>query len=101
MKWIIGIKQPIPGEITGTSSLSGDMKPYKFLGETYTDKIKLLEALNANWEDGKKQLYRGLLSAHFKTFDAEVAGFCMDAEEEVSKGDEDIILKHFIRLNQH
>ena len=99
MKWIIGIKQPIPGEITGTSSLSGDMKPYKFLGETYTDKIKLLEALNANWEDGKKQLYRGLLSAHFKTFDAEVAGFCMDAEEEVSKGDEDIIFfKTFYKI---
>lgn len=91
LKWCVGIKQPVPGEITGSTSVSGDIRPYKFLGETYTDKAKLISALTDHWNDGKKQLFRGLLSAYFKGFDAEIAGFCMDAEDEVSNGDEDII----------
>lgn len=91
LKWCVGIKQPIPGGMVGTATVSGDIRPYKFLGETYTDKSKLLYALADNWNDGKKQLFRGLLSAYFKGFDAEIAGFCMDAEDEVSNGDEDVI----------
>lgn len=91
LKWCVGIKQPIPGEVVGTATISGDIRPYKFLGETYTDKSKLIYALTDNWNDGKKQLFRGLLSAYFKGFDAEIAGFCMDAEDEVSNGDEDVI----------
>lgn len=91
MKWCIGIKQPVPGEAAGSVSLSGNMKPYKFLGEIYTDRAKLVDAFNNNWDEGKKQLYRGLLSTHFRTFDAETAGFCIDAEEEIFKGDEDFI----------
>jgi len=91
LKWCVGIKQPIPGEVVGTATVSGDIRPYKFLGETYTDKSKLIYALTDNWNDGKKQLFRGLLSAYFKGFDAEIAGFCMDAEDEVANGDEDVI----------
>lgn len=91
LKWCVGIKQPVPGEITGAASVLGDIKPYKFLGETYNDKTKLIVALTEHWNDGKKQLFRGLLSAYFKGFDAEIAGFCMDAEEEVSNEDEDLI----------
>lgn len=91
LKWCVGIKQPIPGEIIGATTISGDVKPYKFLGQTYTDKQKLVEALANHWKDGKKQLFRGLLSAYFKDVDAEIAGYCMDAEDEVAKGDEDFI----------
>lgn len=91
LKWCVGIKQPIPGEGVGTAMVSGDIRPYKFLGETYTDKSKLIYALTDDWNDGKKQLFRGLLSAYFKGFDAEIAGFCMDAEDEVENGDEDVI----------
>lgn len=91
LKWCVGIKQPIPGEISGSTSVSGDIRPYKFLGETYTDKTKLISALTDHWNEGKKQLFRGLLSSYFKGFDAEIAGFCMDAEDKVSNGDEDII----------
>ena len=91
LKWCVGIKQPIPGEVVGATTVSGDIRPYKFLGETYTDKQTLICALTENWNDGKKQLFRGLLSAYFKGFDAEIAGFCMDAEDEVSNGDEDVI----------
>lgn len=91
LKWCVGIKQPVPGEQTGSASVLGDIPPYKFLGEIYTDKTKLIQALTDHWNDGKKQLFRGLLSAYFKGFDAEAAGFCMDAEDEVSGGDEDLI----------
>lgn len=91
LKWCVGIKQPVPGEMTGEAVMNGDIRPYKFLGETYTDKKKLLKALTDHWEEGKKQLFRGLLSAYFKGFDAETAGFCLDAEAEADGGDEDII----------
>lgn len=91
LKWCVGIKQPIPGEIIGTTTVSGEIRRYKFLGEIYTDKRKLVMALANHWNDGKKQLFRGLLSTYFKGFDAEIAGFCMDAEDEVSSGDEDVI----------
>lgn len=91
LKWCVGIKQPVPGELTGATMVSGDIRPYKFHGETYTDRKKLILALSVYWDDGKKQLFRGLLSEFFKSFDAETAGFCMDAEDEVSNGDEDVI----------
>lgn len=100
LKWCVGIKQPIPGETVDTATVSGDIRPYKFLGETYTDKNKLTDALAEHWNDGKKQLFRGLLSAYFKGFDAEIAGFCMDAEDEVERGDEDLIFfKTLYRIN--
>lgn len=90
LKWCVGIKQPVPGE-TIDAAASGGIKPYKFLGELYTDKDKLICALNEHWDEGKKQLFRGLLSGYFKGVDAEIAGFCMDAEDEASTGDEDLI----------
>lgn len=100
LKWCVGIKQPVPGEISGAASAAGDVRPYRFLGEIYTDKKKLIYALTDHWNDGKKQLFRGLLSAYFKGFDAEAAGFCMDAEDEVSHGDEDLIfLKTLYKLD--
>ena len=34
LKWCVGIKQPIPGEVVGATTVSGDIRPYKFLGET-------------------------------------------------------------------
>jgi len=91
LKWCVGIKQPIPGEMKPVDVESDYLKPYKFLGNEYTNIKKLIEALADNWNEGKKQLFRGLLSAYFKGFDAEVAGFCIDAEDEVVSGDEDLI----------
>ena len=75
----------------GEVIISGNIMPYKFLGEEYTNRSMLVSALAEHWNDGKKQLFRGLLSAHFKRFDAEIAGFCIDAEEEIKNGNEDII----------
>ena len=89
--WLKGIDQPVPGE---SKSQAADTIPaYTFLKKKYYDTQSLTEALAVNWKDGKRQLYRGLLSGFFKSFDPEIAGFCMDAEEEATKnpGNDDIV----------
>ncbi len=90
--WCKGKKQVIPGEGTGFGAEKA-IPPYTFLGQAYKDIPSLITALASNWNDGKKQLYRGLLSAFFKNFNPEIAGFCMDAEEEATRtaGKDDII----------
>ena len=98
--WCEGVVQTIPGE--GMGGISGDIRPYTFLGQSYTDRAQLVYALAENWNDGKKQLFRGLLSAFFKTFDPEIAGYCLDAEEEVTitYGKENLIFWHLLyKLN--
>jgi serine/threonine protein kinase len=90
--WCNGISQPIPGLSSQNAYISGEqIRPYKFLGKTYTKTNELVDAFVENWEDGKKQLFRGLLSAYFKPFDPELAGICIDAEESVDRNDADII----------
>jgi len=86
-KWLKGEKQTIPGEGIGNSKQA--MPPYEFLKEAYTNMPGLVNALAMNWNDGKKQLFRGLLSAFFKLFNPKIAGYCMDAEEEATKGAND------------
>ena len=90
--WCKGKKQVIPGEGTGFNAEKA-IPPYTFLGKKYNDIPSLITALASNWNDGKKQLYRGLLSAFFKNFNPEIAGYCMDAEEEATRtaGKDDII----------
>lgn len=90
--WYSGKKQLIPGE--GVEMSGGTtMPPYTFLKKGYKDIPSLTMALASNWNEGKKQLYRGLLSAFFKNFNPEVAGYCLDAEYESSQksSNEDII----------
>ena len=90
--WLKGKRQVIPGEGT-ESTAENKIPPYTFLGKKYNDITSLVKALAENWNDGKKQLYRGLLSGFFKNFNPEIAGFCIDAEEDVSKNrkNEDIV----------
>lgn len=100
-KWCVGIKQVIPGEGIGNSK-TGDMNPYKFMGETYVEVSELTKALALNWNEGKKQLFRGILSEFFKSCNPEIAGFCIDAEEEATRvnGKDDIIFwKLLYKLN--
>lgn len=100
-KWCAGIKQVIPGEGIGNSK-TGDMNPYKFMGETYVEVSELTKALVLNWNEGKKQLFRGILSEFFKSCNPEIAGFCIDAEEEATRvnGRDDIIFwKLLYKLN--
>lgn len=90
--WCKGKKQVIPGEGTGFGAEKA-IPPYTFLGQAYKDIPSLITALASNWNDGKKQLYRGLLLSFFKNFNPEIAGYCMDAEEEATRtaGKDDII----------
>ena len=90
--WCKGKKQVIPGEGTGFGA-EKSIPAYTFLGHSYKDMPSLVTALASNWNDGKKQLYRGLMSAFFKNFNPEIAGYCMDAEEEATRtaGKDDII----------
>ncbi len=91
-KWCNGIKQVVPGEGIGNAKV-GDMNPYKFMGETYVEVAELTKALALNWNEGKKQLFRGILSGFFKGCNPELAGFCIDAEEEATRinGRDDMI----------
>lgn len=90
--WCKGVKQIIPGE--GADIADDQAIPaYTFLGQKYKDIPSLIAALASNWIEGKKQLYRGLMSAFFKNFNPEIAGYCMDAEEDATRnaGKDDII----------
>ena len=83
LDWCKGKKQVIPGE--GADIVDDKVIPaYTFLGQKYKDIPALITALASNWNDGKKQLYRGLMSAFFKNFNPEIAGYCIDAEEEAT-----------------
>ena len=82
--WCEGKQQAIPGAGVYNGNIS-NIPAYSFNGQKYSDTDKLIAAFGENWKDGKKQLYRGLMSGFFKTFDPEIAGYCLDAEDEASK----------------
>lgn len=100
-KWLAGESLVIPGEGIGNVG-KGVMPPYQFLNESITDPNVLVEAFTKNWKEGKKHLFRGLISAHFRLFNQEIAKQCLSAEEEASKnnGKDDIIFwKLMYKLN--
>lgn len=84
-KWCEGKRQVIPGEGSGIYP-EKSIPPYTFLGKQYKDIPTLVTALATKWNDGKQQLYKGLLTAFFRSFDPELAQHCADAEEEASQG---------------
>ncbi|MDO4338003.1 MAG: protein kinase [Eubacteriales bacterium] len=91
-KWLNGEPLVIPGEGVGNIG-KGAMPAYQFLGESYTDPALLVAAFAKNWEDGKKQLFRGYITAHFRTYNQDIARKCQAAEEEAGRenGRDDII----------
>lgn len=82
--WCEGKYQQIPGEVV--VSAENQIPTYTFMHEKYTNMVDLADALASNWNEGKKQLFRGILSGFFKSVDPEIAGFCMDAEDAQAKG---------------
>ena len=84
---------PIPGEGAGVVA-SKAMPAYSFMNKQITNIPELVREFTLNWEEGKKQLFRGILSGFFKSFDPQIAGYCMDAEDQGgrSKDQDDIIL---------
>lgn len=99
--WLDGKSLEIPGEAGGNIS-SGAVKPYIFAGEAYTDPALLMTAMAKDWNEGKKQLYRGKTAAHFRAFNREFARQCMEAEEEAGRAngkDDFIFWKLLYRVN--
>lgn len=91
-KWLDGEPLVIPGEGVGNTG-KGAMPAYQFLGESYTDPAQLVAAFAKNWEEGKKQLFRGYITSHFRTYNQDIARKCQAAEEEAGRenGRDDII----------
>ena len=91
-RWIDGEDIVIPGEGIGNAE-KGTMPAFQFMGEAITNPDALVVAFAKNWEEGKKQLFRGNVTAHFRTFNQDIARKCQAAEEEAGRenGKDDII----------
>ena len=91
-RWLDGESLVIPGEGVGNVG-KGAMPAYQFLRESYTDPARLVTAFAKNWEEGKKQLFRGYITSHFRTYNQDIARKCQAAEEEAGRenGRDDII----------
>ena len=91
-QWLNGEPLVIPGEGIGNVG-KGAMPAYRFLNEEYTDPELLVTAFAKNWEEGKKQLFRGMVTAHFRTWNQDIARKCQAAEEEAGRenGKDDFI----------
>jgi len=76
-KWNKGISLPIPGV---SRTYSGTMPVYTFLKQKYYSVPDLVNAFAQNWEIGKRQVFRGILSSFLKPIDPEKADYCLDAE---------------------
>ena len=90
--WLDGEPLVIPGEGIGNAG-KGTMPVFKFLGEDYSDPVQLVAAMARNWEEGKKRLFRGELTAYFRPWNQDLARKCQAAEEEAGRenGKDDII----------
>ena len=90
--WLDGEDLVIPGEGIGNVG-KGTMPVYQFLGEDYTDPAALVSAFAKNWEEGKKQFFRGFVTKHFRSFSQDIARKCQAAEDEAGRenGKDDII----------
>lgn len=93
LKWCKGEPIKAPGGPTGEGA-SADEKipPFTFQYHKYTTVSELVKALGREWKQGKRRLYRNLLTEHFRPVNQELASFCMDAADSVQKdpGREDV-----------
>ncbi len=91
-RWLAGEDLVIPGEGIGNSG-KGTLPPFQFHDETITDIETLVTSLANHWEEGKKLLFRGNITAYFRTFNSDLARKCQSAEEEATRenGKDDII----------
>ena len=88
-KWCSGIKQTIPGEGIDRK----EIPPFEFKGKKYIKREELVRALVENWDDGKKQLFRGNFSQYFGRFDKPAENICRKAEMDATRqsGKDDMI----------
>ena len=89
--WYKGETLPIPGECAGRQAAS--IPPYTFAGGEYNGIVELTNALGRSWKEGKRHLFKGLLSKFYANYDPEIAMMAQDAEDEAAKagGKDDVI----------
>lgn len=128
-RWCKGEAVPVPGMAISSSIAANktsaettidslepfvQIPPITFMYHKYRDLKSLVEALAADWQNGRKRLYRSTLSEYFKKFNGDLANICIDAEETVrlypKREDEEYFrtlyrlypkLKGFYWLGQH
>ena len=96
--WCKGIPQPIPGASAGGTTVGGEFRAYRFQGQSYDTMDGLITALGTDWENGKKQLFRGTLGGHFNSIDADIADICGNAQDEMDEGKKSADLVFFETL---
>ena len=88
-RWCAGEMLPLPGgeedvqTAAYAASTSSAIPAYTFMYKKYTRLGELVEAMANDWDNGKKRLYRSMLSEYFRKFNQEYASYCMDAEDAV------------------
>lgn len=90
--WLDGKPLVIPGKVNGKIK-HGAMPVFRFLGKDFTEPTQLVTAFAKNWEEAKKLLFRGVITAHFRTWNQESARKCQAAEEEAGRenGRDDVV----------
>lgn len=77
--WLAGKQMVEP--TTTLKVKESEFEPYDFNNEVYTDLDALVLALVNDWEEGKKQLFRGFLQEYFRTNKKRsLASLCADLE---------------------
>ena len=97
-KWLAGIRQTIPGEGIDRKNV----RSYTFLGQKYETRLDLVRVLVQNWDEGKKHLFRGMLSDYYRIYDSEAFRICEAAENEATRNsgkDDFIFWKTMYALN--
>ncbi len=56
--------------------------PFEFEGRTYSDIVKLAEAMGMNWQKGRQALFSGKVGDYFKRIDRSIYTNCQNAEQE-------------------
>ncbi len=82
--WLDGVDQPIPGESAAPAPQAFPV--YTFMNQRLSSLHEVVTEFAVNWEQGKKQVFRGILSGFLKPYNPELAGYALDAEDEVSGG---------------
>src|SRR5574344_220182 len=90
-KWLKGEKQQIPGQIgnsnqstvSTTGAMNANKIPYIFKGQKFYDTTALITAFLKNWEEGKKEVFRGILTRHYQLLDNQsLEQQCIKAEQQ-------------------
>ncbi|MCD8119286.1 MAG: hypothetical protein LUE29_07400 [Lachnospiraceae bacterium] len=56
-------------------------QPFQFMGRPYINTNRLLDAMAANWKDGRETLFSGKVSAYFKTVNRTLYNSAQSAEK--------------------